>query len=57
MPSYNLTIALGTSDDGEERRNTYEKSAWKEFGERRGALTQWAKKHLDKASGYTKKEK
>lgn len=55
MPSYSVSLALGTNEEGLERRRAYEQAAKKEYGEVRGAINQWAKKHLDKAADFKKK--
>lgn len=55
MASYSVTFALGVDESGKARREAWQKAAVKESGDTRGALNQWAKKHLDKAAGFNEK--
>lgn len=52
MPSYPLTLALGTNGEGEARRNAWMKAAEKEIGQERGAINRWIKKHMDRVAGF-----
>jgi hypothetical protein len=52
MPSYPLTIALGTNEEGEARRQAWTKAAENEMGAGRGAINRWIKRHLDRIAGF-----
>jgi hypothetical protein len=47
MPSWNLTIGLGSNEEGQKRREAYEKAAKK----KKLDLSVWAKMYLDAAAG------